>query len=294
MTIAVSLKVNEGVVFATDSASTLSIVNGATGQLTGQNVYNSAAKLFNLYKGLPIGAMTWGQGNIRHASISTLMKDLRRRFAGQDEDHDDWTLVPAGYDLGEIADRVREFMYEEQYKPAFKKAAQKPVVGFAVAGYSAGAELPELYEIVVDKNGKCPKPRLRRKAEDGGLDWWGQPEAITRIVLGVSGHAEQALIQVAKLNPKEATRVNQALRSSLQAPLVNDAMPLQDGIELAVFLVEATKAFTRFSFGANTVGGPVEVAAITKHEGFKWVRRKHYYDDVLNPPVLDVRVRDDA
>lgn len=34
--------------------------------------------------------------------------------------------------------------------------------------------------------------------------------------------------------------------------------------------------------GANTVGGPIELAAITKHEGFKWVTRKHYFDEQLN------------
>ena len=33
------------------------------------------------------------------------------------------------------------------------------------------------------------------------------------------------------------------------------------------------------------IRGPIEVAAVTKHEGFKWVKRKHYYDVTLNPPT---------
>ena len=28
---------------------------------------------------------------------------------------------------------------------------------------------------------------------------------------------------------------------------------------------------------------PIEIAAITKHEGFKWIMRKHYFDVRLNP-----------
>ena len=32
----------------------------------------------------------------------------------------------------------------------------------------------------------------------------------------------------------------------------------------------------------ETIGGPIELAAITKHEGFKWVARKHYYGEELN------------
>jgi len=53
-------------------------------------------------------------------------------------------------------------------------------------------------------------------------------------------------------------------------------------VNLAAFLVETTISFSRFSPGATTVDGPVEIATITKHEGFKWIRRKHYYPANLN------------
>jgi len=39
----------------------------------------------------------------------------------------------------------------------------------------------------------------------------------------------------------------------------------------------------RGSTGAPTVGGPIEMAAITKHDGFKWIRHKQYYEKRLNP-----------
>ena len=59
-------------------------------------------------------------------------------------------------------------------------------------------------------------------------------------------------------------------------------MPIQDVIDLARFLVHSAIMFTRFSMGPNIVGGPIEIAAITKHENFKWISRKHYYDQSLN------------
>jgi hypothetical protein len=46
-----------------------------------------------------------------------------------------------------------------------------------------------------------------------------------------------------------------------------------------------TATYYRFAPGHQLVGGPTEVAAITKHEGFKWVKRKLYYHDDLNPNV---------
>jgi hypothetical protein len=64
-------------------------------------------------------------------------------------------------------------------------------------------------------------------------------------------------------------------------------MPVQDAIALADFLVDVTKRYVRFLPGADTVGGDTDVCVVTKHEGFKWVRRKHYFDRVLNPREND-------
>ena len=65
--------------------------------------------------------------------------------------------------------------------------------------------------------------------------------------------------------------------------IANPSMPPQDSIELAIFLADTQKQFARFSEGSNVVGGDLDVATATKHEGFKWIKRKYYYDRGLNP-----------
>jgi hypothetical protein len=112
VTIAVSLKVNDGLVLAADSASTILSAYGV------ENVYNNANKVFNLRKGLPVGLITWGLGGLAGLSISTLAKDLRVRFSGDDPARREWHLDPEAYTLAAVADRVREFFYEEHYKAA--------------------------------------------------------------------------------------------------------------------------------------------------------------------------------
>ena len=109
MTIAISLKVNDGLVLASDSASTLM----EQGKADVLQVFNNAAKIFALRKGLPIGLMTWGAGSIGRAAISTLAKDLRQRFTKPDEAHQDWHLDPEAYTMADVARQVRQFMYEE-------------------------------------------------------------------------------------------------------------------------------------------------------------------------------------
>jgi hypothetical protein len=52
-------------------------------------------------------------------------------------------------------------------------------------------------------------------------------------------------------------------------------MPIQDAIDLARYLAETTVGFIRYSvLRRKTVGGPIEIAAITKHEGFRWAQRR--------------------
>jgi hypothetical protein len=60
-------------------------------------------------------------------------------------------------------------------------------------------------------------------------------------------------------------------------------MPKQDIIELAEALVSITSIERKASSEQATVGGPVDVAFITRHEGFVWIKRKHYFDPALNP-----------
>ena len=107
------------------------------------------------------------------------------------------------------------------------------------------------------------------------------PEAITRLVLGVSGNLGQALINL-QVKPEEVPAYVEAIKAQFSTQIVNGAMPIQDAIDLAEFLVDVTIKYVRFCPGSETVGGPIEVAAISKHEGFKWTKRTHYYSGALN------------
>jgi hypothetical protein len=55
---------------------------------------------------------------------------------------------------------------------------------------------------------------------------------------------------------------------------------------MAESLVNLTKFRRRVSTERETVGGPIDVAIITKGDGFVWVKRKHYFDPKLNPRTM--------
>ena len=63
-------------------------------------------------------------------------------------------------------------------------------------------------------------------------------------------------------------------------------LPKDELAAMAEALVNLTKFRRRISQDRETVGGPIDVAVITKGDGFVWIKRKHYFDPALNPRII--------
>lgn len=282
MTVAVSLKVQDGLVLAADSASTL-LAPQPDGSSAVVNVYPNANKIVNLYKGLPLGVMTWGSGSIGGLSVASICKDLREMFVGAmpGPEGEDWKLDPEDFTVEAVASRVRGYTHS-LYCEAFGSWSEPPALGMIVAGYSRGSHHAEEYKIEMSSEG-CDDPSLVRPVEQCGYTVAGQPNAVSRLVNGVDPMLGAVLADRLGVSKEQVPSAVAIIGEALAAPLVQDAMPFQDALDLAEFFVDLTVRYTRFMPGPATVGGPIEVAGITKHEGFKWIKRKHYYDAELNP-----------
>lgn len=77
------------------------------------------------------------------------------------------------------------------------------------------------------------------------------------------------------VEPTALPGIGQELRAALGWNIFFDGMPLQDAIDLAVFLTNVAIGHSRFVMGPPVCGGHVDVATIS-HRGFDWVRRKAY------------------
>lgn len=261
MTVVVAVNVVDGVVLASDSATTSPV-----------GIWNSANKIFNLRKTWPIAAATYGVASLSGQSIATLTKELRCRFSGTRPGFGDWSLDCSSYEIADVAQRVKDFFWDK-----YRAAGAAGPLGFQVAGYSAGSDVGEVWVVSMDQDG-CKDPERQGNPGEPAVGWSGQPEAISRIVNGASMALPQALADLGM----DPSKVQEAMKQT-GIPLVAAGMPLGEAIDLAEFLVDATIKFVRFGPGnVAGVGGPVEIAAITRHEGFKWIRRKHHYPQSLN------------
>ncbi|HEV2612947.1 MAG TPA: hypothetical protein VGU61_21995 [Noviherbaspirillum sp.] len=259
MTVIVSVKINDGVVMAADSAS--SFASGMT--------YYTSRKIMNLREGLPVGVMVTGAGGIGSESIATLLKDLRRRLSGKEITHADWTLAMDNYTVQGIAERLRQFLFEEKSMAHGATTWTK----LRLCGYSAGRPLAEIWEVNL-MGETCPPPFCIQSEQQFGLRWDGEYEALDRLVFGLGTRFNEFAVKHG-LSEQQAAELREELVPNLYELMFVEAMPMQDAIDLARYLVETTIGFVKYSVSrAKTVGGPIEIAAISKHEGFQWIQRR--------------------
>jgi hypothetical protein len=64
---------------------------------------------------------------------------------------------------------------------------------------------------------------------------------------------------------------------------VVSVLPKDELASMAESLVNLTSLKRRVSSDLETVGGPIDVAVISKSDGFVWIRRKRYFEKQINP-----------
>ena len=274
MTIIVTVKVTDGIVLAADSAASFFGVGESR-----VKIYNNANKIFNLVRGYPIGAMVYGAGGIGSASVETLSKDLRTLFLKSTIGSPDY-VDSENYTISDITSIVRNF-FDNHYTTEYPDGREAFFMGYRVCGYSAGASLPEILEFMIAGNVVSQVFEVQGK-DEFGLRWAGENEPLDRLLMGRTSELKQILIDNGLTEAVAEDIANGQVIRAAASPLAVPAMPIQDAIDVGRFLVETAGKFARYGLRPETIGGPTEIAAVTKHEGFKWVERKHYYRPALN------------
>ena len=168
MTVVVGIKISDGIVVASDSAS--SLFDGSNQVV---NVYNNANKIFNLVKRQPIGAMTAGAGSLGKLSIATIAKDFRQEVSATSQT---WSV-------SEFSVNFFEFIKDHHYDPSHAPGTPtNPVLNMWVFGFSPGEHFPEIYQFSLGATHSPPVEAIPKN--EGGISMGGEPELIQRIVLG--------------------------------------------------------------------------------------------------------------
>jgi hypothetical protein len=97
------------------------------------------------------------------------------------------------------------------------------------------------------------------------------------LVKDLSGMADQVLQDF-------SSRIAAYIRQNHIDPVLNAvaALPKDELAAMAEALVNLTSFKRKVSLETETVGGPIDVAVISRGDGFIWIKRKHYFQPELN------------
>lgn len=192
-----------------------------------------------------VGVGVFGEANLGGVPTAHHIKKFEEMLGKKKEEKIDVTTIPH---------KLVEY---------FSKQFPKANTGFHVVGYkkdSSGVSIPYIYSCQVNTK---KVERLNHKDKIlYGASWSGQGD-----VLG--GILQPMMI------PQQDGKIIQVQK----APIIWDAMTLQDAIDFCVYGIRTTIDTIRFQARPKNVGGPIDVLVITP-DGAKWIQRKELAVDV--------------
>jgi hypothetical protein len=273
MSVAIAVKVSEGLVLGADSAATIrGKIQRPEGIQEGVlKTYFNARKLMQIGD-FPIGVLTWGAAFIGSRTIESLVREWEYDNHWQtkqdyDENYeDDFQVKKCAQELSKHI--AKTYLDEFGDEPD----EEKPIIGFIVAGYSQRGFFPEIWRFIVplDEEGAVHNQRPDRNGKpDFGATWYGLTDAIVRLHFGRDDQVIKIMSEKTEMSQQEVAEILQPLQYQILFPV----MPLQDAIEYAYYMLNVTVGRYRFVVGPELCGGEIEIAAITQKE-FKWISRK--------------------
>ena len=232
------------------------------------------------------GSLAKHKGNSQKIG-NVLAETLRRSHFGPHEAG----LVFTGFGSDDYMPQLIEVYIEGMARDRVRHAEGRVVeidetVGASVLPFAQHREVQtfmegisgDMYTEVLRTHDSLSQDAIDTIADVVGVE---SPEAASKLRKAKSGIAAAL---AADLRRKVEER-----SGHLWKPIVEmvSSLPKDEMAAMANNLVNLTKFRQRVNPVDETVGGPIDVAIITKGDGFVWVSRKHYFPAELNPRALE-------
>ena len=266
MSLGVVVKGPEGIVLAADTRITLN-AQGPGLQSPLLVNFDNATKLLSF--GSPhnwVGAVTYGDATIGSRTAHSFVPELEP------------TLGCTRLTVLEYAEKLSAFFLQRWQDAGMP--ANVPANGgmnFIVGGFGAEAPYGEVFLFNIPRS---PDPGPRNEGTNFGMTWGGQLEIASRLIHGYDPRILRLIQSELNVPSDKAEEFRQKAGPALEYRIPYDVLPLQDCVDLAAFLIRTTITAQNFAIAVRGVGGSIEVAAITRTEGLKWVQKKDLHGEM--------------
>ncbi len=265
MSLGVVVKGPEGVVLAVDTRVT---INAHSPNLPGPLLVNfdNATKLLTF--GEPhefVGAVTYGDATIGTRTAHSFLTELEP------------TLGETRLTVSEYAKRISDFFLARWNEAGMPNEMPTGGMEFIIGGYNENEPYGEVCLFNVPRT---PDPQPRNEGTNFGMTWGGQLEIASRLIHGFDPRLIPLIGDQLKIPQSKMEGVQKKLVPHLEYSIPYALLPLQDCVDLATFLIRTTITAQSFAIAVRGVGGSIDVVAITRTQGVKWIQQKDLHGEV--------------
>lgn len=258
MSIGIVIKGPEGLVLAAESRITVEApLPGSSASIPVS--FDNARKVLGFSEpNLYVGVVTYGLGGIGFRTAYSYIPEFE-------------STLPQGQRLSiqEFSQRLSDF-FMQQWNAIMPSGFQGPPLILVVAGFNDGEPYGRVYLISIPN---APAPIEQSPNPQFGITWGGQREIVDRLVRGYDERAVNLAQTTLNLTPQQIEQLRQVW-APLQMQIPTQILPLQDCVDLSIFFVKTTIEAQRLTVGIRGCGGKIDIATITRKNGFKWVQEK--------------------
>lgn len=265
MSLAVVVKGPEGLVLAADTRVTVTAQQPGTPSPIILNYDNTTKVLSFSAPHAWVGAVTYGEALIGTRTAHSFVPELELKLCGQRH---------TVFDYAQLLSNFYRSRWEDAGLPS---GTPNGGMSFIVGGYDENSPYGTVFLFNIPN---APEPEPRNNP-DFGMTWGGQLEITSRIIHGYDPLLFPLIRE--RLNmPDEAIRsLEDAIKPRFEYTIPYDVLPLQDCVDLAIFLIRTTITAQNIAIGMRGVGGAIEVATVTRTGGLKWIQRKDIHGENL-------------
>ena len=250
MSLVIAVKGTEGVVLSADSRLTLTTESGIPA------TFDNATKLLTFRDPHSwVGALTYGIATIGGQTPHSLIPEFEANLGDQ------------RLTVYEYATRLSAFFQGGWIASGAVSTGDN--ANFYVGGYDINEPYGRIYYFGIPN---LPAP-VEYSPNQFGMSWGGQFNIVNRIILGHDPQLLPIVSQHLGLTPQQQHSLNTVL-GKLEYAIPYQTLALQDCIDLATYLIRATVSAQGLASELRGVGGQIDVATITRMEGFQWVQKK--------------------
>jgi len=267
MSLGIAFKGPEGIVLAADSRVTINAEKKINDDHTLflPSTFDNATKLLKINGHDYVGAVTYGLGAIgitEPRTAHSYLPEFEVALSKKNEKR---------FSVEEFSRELSDF-FMSQWKEMMPSDYMGDPLIFLIGGYDEGTPYGKVFQVIVP-NYADPQ---EKSAGQGvfGITWGGQYEILTRLLSGFDPNLTLAIKDRLKLSDEQKQDLDQFLKPNFNLPIPYQFLPLQDCVDLSIFLIRITVELQKWMIGIRGVGGVIDVATITRTDGFRYVQRK--------------------